>query len=73
MSKINLSYVYQGDITEPEKETITSTVDFNVEGKMSEYIHKMKKDHDTELDLKATIEKNKKRLFNGSFVLHASG
>lgn len=72
MSKINLSYVYQGDITEPEKYTIISTVDFNIDGKMSEYINTMKKDNDTELDLKVTIEKNKKRLFNGSFVLRAS-
>ena len=73
MSKINVSYVYQGDITEPEKEIITSTVDFNIDGKMSEYIHKLKKDDATKLDLKVTIEKNKKRLFNGSFVLSASG
>ncbi|USN57493.1 MAG: hypothetical protein H6766_03505 [Candidatus Peribacteria bacterium] len=58
MSNVNVAYVFQGPITEPEKETITQTVQLNLDNKMSGYIEKLKKNNDDSITLKVVIEKN---------------
>lgn len=70
---INVSYVFQWEVTEPEKETVQRVAEYNVTNKMSNYINKMKQNEDTQVFCKIVIEKNKKRYFNGSFVLSAAG
>ncbi len=78
MTNIKTTYVYQGDITPPEKETITQTVQYNLDHKMNSYLAKIKKSDTTDISLKVTIAKNRKSDnsgfgFNAIIVLGASG
>jgi hypothetical protein len=73
MKKLNITPMFV-DMTDPEKDTVRQLIDKNIEEKMSAYLEKVyATSPDVEVRCKATISKNKKRKFDGSFLLQASG
>ena len=73
MKKPIISYKFV-NMEESEKETVIALVEKNIDLKLWSYLQKVTgQNEDVEVRLKYTLMKNKKKLFDWSFILSYSG